>query len=194
SPGFATVAVLTLAIGIGANTAVFSVVRGILLRPLPYRDVDRLMIANLSVPDYKDLRDANHVFDRMAIFASNKYTLSAGGETEQLLGGVVSSEFFPLLSAPRLGRVFQPEEMREPLVVLSDRVWRSRFAGDRTVLGRAITLSGKPYTVIGVMPPEFEFPTAEFQLWVPFELSLEGAPQQALNRSLRIFRAVAHVK
>ena len=194
SPGFAAVAVLTLALGIGANTAVFSVVRGILLRPLPYRDVDRLMIANLSVPDYRDLRDANRSFDRMAVFASNKYSLAAGGETEQLLGGVVSSDFFPLLSAARLGRVFLPEEMREPVVVLSDRLWRSRFAGDRNVIGRTIVLSGKPYTVIGVMPPEFEFPSGEFQLWVPFELSLAAAPQQAANRSLRIFRAVAHVK
>ena len=155
SPGFAAVAVLTLALGVGANTAVFSVVRGILLRPLPYRDVDRLMIANLSVPDFRDLRDANRSFDRMAVFASNKYTLAAGGETEQLLGGVVSSDFFPLLSAARLGRVFLPGEMREPVVVLSDRLWRSRFAGDRTVLGRTIVLSGKPYAVIGVMPPEF---------------------------------------
>jgi putative ABC transport system permease protein len=169
-------------------------VRGILLRPLPYRDVDCLMIAGLSVPDYEDVRAANRVFDRMAVFASNKYLLSTAGETDQVLGGVVSADFFPMLSAPALGRAFAPEEVREPLVVLSDSLWRTRFGADRSVLGRSIQLSGKPYTIVGVMPPEFEFPTSRFQLWVPFELSLAGVPQQARNRSLRIFRAIGHVK
>ena len=194
SPGFAGVAIVTLALGIGANTAAFSVVRGILLKPLPYRDVDRLMIAGLSIPDYEDLRRSTRSFDRMAIFASNKYLLSASGEADQVLGGVVTADFFPLLSSPALGRTFAPDEVRQPYVVLSDRLWRSRFGADRSAVGRSIELSGKQYTILGVMPPGFEFPSARFELWVPLELSMASTTQQLTNRSLRIFRAVAHVK
>lgn len=194
SPGFFAVAVVTLALGIGANAAVFSVVRGVLLRPLPYRDADRLMLASLSVPDFRDVKESGRAFDRMALFASNQYSLTRRGESDQVLGGVVSPDFFSLLAAPRLGRVFRPEEGRERLVVLSDSLWRSRFGADRGVLGRSIDLGGRPFTVIGVMGSEFEFPTAAFQLWVPLEGSLDEVPAQRENRSLRIWRALAHLK
>jgi putative ABC transport system permease protein len=192
SPGFAALAIATLALGIGANTAMFSIVRGVLLRPLPYRDAGRLMIARLSVPDYRDFTRSSRSFDDTAIWASNLYNFTRGAESDQVLGGVVSNRFFPMLSAPALGRVFLPEDARAPRVVLSDRLWRSHFGADRGVLGRTMDLSGKTYTVIGVMPPDFEFPSADFRLWVPFEHALDTTPQQLENRSLRIFRVLAH--
>lgn len=194
SPGFAAVALATLALGIGANTAVFSVFRGILLRPLPYRDAGRVMAAGLSIPDYRDIRDANRVFDRMAVYASNMYLLSTPGGADQVRGGVVSADFLPMLSAPALGRVISPRESRDLVVVLSHRLWKSRFGSDPAVLGRSIELTAKTYTIVGVMPPEFEFPTADFQLWVPMETTMDSAASQLENRSLRIFRAIAHLK
>ena len=167
NPGFAAIAVVTLALGIGANTAVFSLTRGILLRPLPYREADRLLFAGLSLPDFRDLRDSCRSFDKMAVLASNRYNLVRGDESEQVLGGVVSAEFFPLLGPPRLGRAFGPAEEHERVVVLSDRFWKSRFGADPSVLGRAMDIGGAPYTILGVAGPEFEFPTSEFALWVP---------------------------
>lgn len=190
SPGFAALA--TLSLGIGANTAMFSIVRGVLLRPLPYRDAGPLMVARLSIPDYRDFTRGSRSFDDTAIWASNLYNFTRGAESDEMLGGVVSTRFFPLLSAPALGRVFLPEDARAPRVVLSDRLWRSHFGADPGVLGRTIDLSGKTYTVIGVMPPSFEFPSADFRLWVPFEHALDTTPQQLENRSLRIFRMIAH--
>ncbi|MEO8429934.1 MAG: ABC transporter permease [Acidobacteriota bacterium] len=192
APGFAAVAIATLALGIGANAAMFSIVRGVLLRPLPYRDVDRLVTAGISVPDYRDLREASRTLDRTAIWASNQYSLTRGDEAEPVLGGVVSTEFFTLLGGPARGRVFAPEDARSPVVVLSDRLWRSRFGSDPAVLGRTIELSGKPYSVIGVMPAGFEFPRSDFELWVPFDHSMATAPSQGENRALRIFRLLAH--
>src|SRR5262249_9566818 len=108
--------------------------------------------------------------------------------------GAAGRGFSPPLSAPRLGRVFREEESRERLAVLSDSLWRSRFGADPAVLGQSIDLSGKAFTVVGVMGPEFEFPTAAFQLWVPLEGSLDEAAAQRENRSLRIWRALAHLK
>src|SRR6266545_4782572 len=182
NPGFAAIAVVTLALGIGVNTAVFSLTRGILLRPLPYREADRLLFAGLSLPDFRDVRD------------SNRYNLVRGDESEQVLGGVASAEFFPLLGSPRLGRAFGPAEEHERVVVLSDRFWKSRFGADPSVLGRAMDIGGAPYTILGVAGPEFEFPTSEFALWVPLAAALNATPQQLNNRSLRIFRAIARVK
>jgi len=193
-PGFTLVAVLTLALGIGANTAIFSVVYGVLLKPLPYKDADRIVVANISPPDFRDLKEANHVFDQMAIWASNQYQVTSQGETAQMLGAVVSSEFFPMLGAPMLGRVWGPEEDTHPLAVISHELWQTRFGGDANVLGQTIKLYGDPHTIIGVMPPEFQYPNHEFKLWVPFGSARAKAPQQMENRQLRIFRAVAHLK
>ena len=191
SPGFAGLAIATLALGIGANTAMFSIVRGVLLRPLPYRDADRLMTANLSLPDYRDLASSARSFDGSAVWASNLYNFIRGAESEQVLGGVVSTGFFPLLASPSLGRTFLPEDAHLPRVVLSDSLWRSHFGADPGVLGRTMNLNGTIYTVIGVMPREFEFPRGDFRLWVPFEHALASTPQQLENRSLRIFRVLA---
>lgn len=194
NPGFTTVAVLTLALGIGANTAIFSVVNAVLMRPLPYKDSDRLVIARISVPDFRDLKQSSQVFDQMAIWASNLYSVTIENETSQVTGAIVSSDFFPMLGNPALGRVFKPEEDREPLVVLSHDFWQSRYGADPNVLGKSIRLSGKPHTVIGVMPPEFQFPGEEFKVWVTYGSAISATPEQAENRQLRIFRALAHLR
>lgn len=194
NPGFTAVALLTLALGIGANTAIFSVIYSVLLRPLPYPEAARLVVTNVSVPDYRDLKEANEVFDETAIWASNLYSLDANGEPEQLMGAVVSPSFFSLLGQPAIGRTFQPEEDRERLVVLSDDLWRKRFGGDASAVGGNLNLGGKSHTIIGVMPPEFQFPSSQFKLWVTFGSALAEAPVQAENRQLRIFRCIARLK
>ncbi|HKP85994.1 MAG TPA: ABC transporter permease [Blastocatellia bacterium] len=191
---FTVVAVLALALGIGANTAIFSVVYSILLKPLPYKDADRLAVANISIPDYRDLKEASQVFDETAIWASNLYSLSANGEAEQVLGAVVSPSFFTMLGQAAIGRVFGPEEERERLAVLSYDLWQRRFGGDTGALGQTIDLGGRVHTIIGVMPREFQFPSSQFKLWVPLESAMDVAPQQANNRQLRIFRVLAHLK
>ncbi|HWO03072.1 MAG TPA: ABC transporter permease, partial [Blastocatellia bacterium] len=194
NPGFTAVALLTLALGIGANTAIFSVVYSVLLRPLPYREADRLVVTNISIPDYRDLKEANQVFDESAIWASNLYTLKENGEPEQVTGAIVSPSFFSLLGPAAVGRTFEPEENRSPMVVLSYDLWKQRFGAAASALGQSLSLGGKNYTIIGVMPPEFQFPNSQFKLWVPFESAMDVAPEQAENRQLRIFRCIARLK
>jgi putative ABC transport system permease protein len=194
NPGFALVAAITLALGIGANTAIFSVVYGVLLKPLPYKDADRIVVANISPPDFRDVRESNQVFDQMAIWASNLYNVNIDGEAAQVMGAIVSPEFFPLLGSPFLGRAWRTDEDMQPLTVISYDFWQSRFHGDPKVIGKTIRLSNEVQTIIGVMAPEFQYPTRDFKLWTTFGLALSKAPKQAENRQLRIFRAVAHLK
>ena len=194
NPGFTVVAVITLALGIGANTAIFSVVYGVLLRPLPYHDADRMMVAHMSVPDYRDIKDANQVFDETAIWATNQYSLTVGGESQQTLGVVASAEFFSMLGQAAVGRTFTAEEDSEPLAVISHNLWKSRFGGEASVIGQSIDLGGRSHTIIGVMPPEFQFPNSQCKLWVTFGAARSTAPEQAENRQLRIFNALARLK
>jgi len=195
TPGFTLVAVLTLALGIGATTAIFSVVNAVLLRPLPYADADRLVTTRGSLLDIRDLERSNRSFDGMAAWASNLYNLRTDADTRQVLGGVVSRNLLPLLGVqPLLGRNFTEEDDRLDTVILGYGLWQSRFAGDPGVLGRTIDLSGTTYTVVGVAPAWFRFPTAEFQLWTPLSGIDIKRPQQATNRALRIFSAVARLK
>jgi hypothetical protein len=158
SPGFSALAVTTLALGIGANTAMFSIVRGVVLRPLPYRDAGRLMTASVSVPDFRDLQASARSFDRTAIWVSNLYNLTSGTDSKPVLGAVVSTDFFPMLSAASIGRVLLPEDAREARAVISDGLWRSHFSADPDVVGRTLNLSGRTYTVVGVMQRDFVFP------------------------------------
>src|SRR5262245_66639044 len=104
NPGFSLIAVITLAFGIGANSAVFSVVYGVLLKPLPYKDAERIVVARVSPPDFRDLKEATQVFDRMAIWGQNLYNVTINGETTQARGATVSPEFLPMLAQPALGR------------------------------------------------------------------------------------------
>ncbi|HEV7500865.1 MAG TPA: ABC transporter permease, partial [Vicinamibacteria bacterium] len=176
APGFTAVAVATLALGIGANTAMFSLVRGVLLRPLPYPQSERLVTASASLPDFEDLRREATVFDDAAVWASNLYALGGDGAGEQVRGAIVSDRFFPMLGAAALGRALQPSDAHDKVAVLSHGLWVRRFGADAGVIGRTVRLSGDTYTVVGVMGPEFQFPSAQFDLWVPLEGSLAAAP------------------
>jgi putative ABC transport system permease protein len=187
TPGFTAVTILTLALGIGANTAIFSVVDAVLFRALPYRDAGRLIWAtnfiqrqgqNLVFADvYAGWRTQNHVFENIAAYAASaEYTLTGAGRPERLRGARVTASFLEVLGiAPQLGRNFFPEEDRPAganAVLLSDAVWRSGFGADPQVVGRVIALDNAPYTVIGVLPRDFEFlDNSPADMLVPFQLT-----------------------
>jgi putative ABC transport system permease protein len=184
APGFAAIAIAALAIGIGANTAIFSVVNTLLLRPLPYRDADRLAIVwehniprdrknNVVAPaNFLHWRDMNQGFTDLAALSSTfDVTLTGAGDPEEVPTQLVTAEMFPILGVrPAIGRGFTAEEIRpgSRVVVISDRLWKRRFRGDPGILERPIVSSGTPYTVIGVMPPGFSFLDRNVDVWLPF--------------------------
>jgi putative ABC transport system permease protein len=188
SPAFALTAIVTLALGIGANTAIFTVTDALLLRPFPYRAPEQLV--SLSIKDqtkdssgtllrYELLRDRNRSFESVAAFTTDNANLTGRGEPLQVPVGRVSANFFPTLGVlPRLGRSFTEEEGRtegRPVVILSDSIWRTRFNSDPGVIGQTVTLDSTPYTVIGVLPADVQFPfVGEADIWLPryFEYSL----------------------
>ena len=189
SPGFAAVAVVTLALGIGANTAIFSIFNATLLRPLPYKDSARLVIlwstiprwgfsgpGSLTDPDYVQWEQQNQGFEQIAAFRGQTSNLTGSGIPERLLGSTASASLFPLLGAvPELGRVFSPQEQRpghENVVLLSHGLWVRRFGSDPLVLGKLITLDGKSFTVLGVMPARFQFPS-DADFWTPMVLTAD---------------------
>jgi putative ABC transport system permease protein len=184
-PGFTAVVVLTLALGIGANTAIFSVVNAVLLRPLPYRNAERLVWvagnvrggtnrASVSPPDYVDYRAQNTVFEEFAASTSvpSPVNLTGAGEPERLTGSRVTANYFRAFGVePALGRGFGADEERTgsaPIAVLSDGLWKRRFGGDPSIVGKTLTLDGKAVTVVGVAPPEFQYP-AGTELWLPLD-------------------------
>jgi len=187
NPGFTLVAIVTLALGIGANTTIFSVINSLLLKPIPFPDADRLVLVwksqvndpknrnIVSAPNYWDWRRQNDVFENMAIFdsAGKGYNLSGDGEPESVSGVRVSAGFFDVLGVkPRLGRTFLLEEEtagKHQVVVLSDGLWRSRYNSDPNIVGKTVKVDSETHTVIGVMPPKFEFQffSPIRQLWVP---------------------------
>ena len=195
SPAFTAVAVATLALGIGANTAVFSIVRGVLLRPLPYRNAGRLLFGNVSIPDAADIRRGAPAVEDAALFASNLYNVGIGAEVEQLRGALVSREFFRIVGGPALaGRALGEGDAEQPVAVLSQGLARRSFGSEAAALGRAIPLSGRAFTVVGVMPAAFELPGREYDLWIPLEHEMARTPAQMSNRGLRIFRMIALVR
>ena len=181
NPGFTVVAVLTLALGIGANTAIFSVVHAVLLKSLPYPDPDRLMILSeysarngsesVSWMDYLDWRQQNHSFEEMAAYNMSDFNFTGVDKPEVVRGGRVTSSFFSLVGAHTvLGRTFTPEEDQagaKRTAVLTYTFWRQRLGGDPTVLGKSLTLEGEPYTVIGVLGPTFQYFSRHIDLCVP---------------------------
>ena len=185
-PAFSAIVLATLALGIGANVAIFSVVNGVLLRPLPYADVDRIVQAEhrspystVSEPEFVDYRDGTTRFERVAAFVSVPVTLTGEGEPERVTVGRVSDGFFSILDvAPAIGRTFLPEEDRrhgppQRAVVLSHGLWTRRYGGDRSILGKQIRLNGIAVTVVGVMPQRFAMPSAETALWLPLRLNYD---------------------
>ncbi len=180
SPGFTIVAVLTLALGIGANAAIFSVVNGVLLRPLAYANPDRLVMVwghnenigneTASLPDFKDWRERNTVFEGMAAVANTRFDVTGDGEPERVDAALATADFFRVLGvAPALGRAFNANEEtsgRDRVVVLSHGYWERRFGSRADAVGRTITLSGLPYTVVGVAPAGFRFGNPS-EMWAP---------------------------
>src|SRR5262245_29619181 len=177
---FTAVAVLTLALGIGANTAIFSVVDAVLLRPLAYPDSGQLVSlsergpdwsgGSISYPNFTDWRNQQSVFERFGVYSGNNSTLTGAGEPVQLAGALMSADVFAALrTQPEIGRVFSEEEDKPgaaPVAVISHALWQNRFGGDAGIVNKAINLSGKPYTILGVMPAGFEFPD-KVDLWLP---------------------------
>jgi predicted permease len=189
NPGFTLVAALTLALGIGANTAIFSVVNGVLLRPLPYKDPQRLVTVFaprrmdqeflISSGGFTVLRHQNQVFEQVAAFLPmlDSSSITGDGEPEYLGGVTVSANLFTLLGVEaRYGRTFLPEEEKpgaNRVVVISHGLWRRRFGSDHKIIGRTISLNHEPYTVIGVMPPGFQFPPGGTSNgWLPLEIDI----------------------
>jgi len=205
NPGFTIVAVLALALGIGANSAIFSVVNTILLRPLPYKNPGALVMiweeaTHLGFPrntpppaNFIDWREQSRVFEAMAAMAERSFNLTGVGEPERLDGRRVSANLFSLLGVDaQLGRGFLPEEDQPGtrVVVLSYGLWQRHFGSDPGIIGRPLTLSGESYTVVGVMPRSFQFPTRGDQLWVPIAFPAEEAKQRG-NHYLEV---VARIK
>jgi len=184
NPGFTTIAILTLALGIGANTAIFSVVNAVLLRPLPFAEPERLVwlwdtepqlpTAPTSLPEFLDWKERNRSFEHLAAYQSGNMFLDAGDGTRDTPVGLVTPEMFALFRVnPILGRAFTAEETlpgRSRVVALSHAMWRNRFGADPNALGRTVELSGAAYTVIGVMPAGFSFPN-QAELWLPLPIN-----------------------
>ena len=185
APGFACIAIITLALGIGANTAIFSVVNAVLLRPLAFKDADRLVriwhvppqasfpgikTFSVSAANYLDWQKQNDVFEKMAIYHYGGFTLTAGDHAESVDATGVSGDFFATLGVqPTLGRTFTAEDDKpgqSHVVVLSNRFWQQHFGSNRDIVGRTITLDGASYSVLGVMPPSFRFPDYAL-MWTP---------------------------
>ena len=186
SPGFASLAILTLGIGIGANTAIFSLVHAVLLRSLPFRDPSRVLSVmetwkglrgDVSAGNFNDLRLANRSFERLAAVRYSSFNLSHGEEPQRVVGARVTEDFFGVFGVqPERGRVFVPEEDRPGaahVVVLSHRLWTGRLASDPNVLGQSLLLDGEPYTVVGIMPAAFDYARDNEELWVPAALPAE---------------------
>ena len=189
APGFAAAAVLIVALGIGSVTAIFSVVYGVVLRPLPYAEPDRLVAVwarapRLKLPralvgaaDAREWQRSSRAFEAVALARpiANFNLTGDGGEPERLLGSRVSPNLFAVLVVTTaLGRTFSEGEDqvgRDDVVLLSHGLWRRRFGGDPSVVGRTISLSGTPHTVVGVLRPDFQYPGREFQVWTPLTIN-----------------------
>jgi putative ABC transport system permease protein len=209
--GYTAVAVLTLALGIGANTAIFSVVNATLLRPLPYKNPDQIVMvwgtnpggfgwrgkSGFSAPSFLDYQQQNQVFERMATFNGVGFTLTGADNPEPIHGGMVTAEFFDVLAVqPILGRTFLPEEAQtgqDHVAVLNYNLWQRRFGSDPNIIGETIRLDATPYTVIGVLPQGFDFSIPDYfesrDLWVPNIL-----PRDNSERGHKYLSVIARLK
>ena len=213
SPSVSIVATIALALGIGANTAIFSVVNAVLLRPLPYPNSDALMSVfekdqsrgvvhgSYSYPNFFDLRAQNHVFEHIAAYHDSDFIMTGRGDPVRIQGGVVTADLFPVLATtPMLGRTFLPEEDKPAetgrVVILSERLFASRFNSDAAILNQPITLDGKSYTVIGVMPHGFEFPIQNepLDLWTTISDDAAGASPMTNQRGAHFLHVIGRLK
>ncbi len=209
SPTFVVVAVVTLALGIGANTAIFSLLDATLFKALPFRNADRLVLVwgrftglglphdrnAVSAPEFKDLEAGHHSFAALAAIDTNSFNVTTGGTPIHVSGAAVSPAFFDVLGvAPALGRGFTAEEGqpgRDRVVVLAHALWRSAFGGDPAVVGRTIRLNGQPVVVAGVMPASFDYP-AGMDLWKPLAFTAEDLSPN--NRGSHYLDVIARIK
>ena len=205
-PGFTITAVVALALGIGANTAIFSVINGVLLRSLSYADPESIVMLwehdrsdddkrNVVSPaNFQDWQKQSTSFERMAAAWDTRVNFTGGGEPEEFQAQRVTAAFFPVLGVqPAVGRFFADEEDRpggEPVVILSHRVWQSRFGGDPSVVGRQTTISGRQHTVVGVMPHDFYFLNSQVHAWLPLAID----PAIDYRTSGRFLRCVGRLK
>ena len=183
SPGFSLIAILTLALGIGANTAIFSVVNAVLLRPLPLTEPGQLVqifetkkfpagfLGSSSAANLNDWREQNTTLTGIAAYQYQDFALQEKSSPERILGTLVSANYFRVLGAqPLLGRTFlegEDQSAASAVIVLSEELWRAQFSADPAIIGRSVSLGGKPFTVIGVMPASFRFPSERAKLWAP---------------------------
>jgi putative ABC transport system permease protein len=206
-PTFTVVAIITLALGIGANTAIFSVVYGVLLQPLPYKEPERLTLLWtrlekigleqnwVSEPEVLDLREQSQLFEEFAVFAPESLSLTGNGEPEQLVGGTISSNLFKVLGVgPAMGRDFAPEEEKPgsgDVAILSHGLWQRRYGADPAIVGNTIQLAGRPHNVVGIMPPQFSLmlpaeahaPT-NIDVWTPY--AVDYTQQDRHSHSLTV--------
>jgi putative ABC transport system permease protein len=213
APSFSIVATIALALGIGANTAIFSVVNAVLLRPLPFANPEQLMAVwetdqqrgqergTYSYPNFRDLREQNHVFEHIASYHNADFIMTGRGEPARLQGAVVNADLFPLLGmAPVIGRGFLPDEDKPSetgrVVVLSQELFQKRFNSDAGVLNQSITLDGTSYTVIGVMPSAFQFPVQNepVELWTTVASDASGKEPMTDIRGAHYMNVIGRLK
>ena len=215
SPGFTAVAVLTLALGFGANSAIFGVIDPVLLRPLPFHAPSRLVVVKptepgrrddigVSYPTFLDWRSQNHVFEGLSVFRQDDFTLTGRGEPAHLTGGVVSANLFSVLGVPpAIGRDFIPPEDQPSAtglpIILGHSVWQNRFGSDPKIVGQSLTLDGQTFSIIGVMPVSFQFPVQRtpVEFWTTIALdaqSVNGSPPMTAQRGAGYLEVIARVK
>ena len=207
SPGFAAVTIGVLALGIGANTAIFSVVHAVLLKPLPFPDAERIVVVphtppqdifpgrkyfSVSPANYYDWKAQNDVFSHMAMVADGRATLTGSGEPASISAYYVTSEFFPVMGArPLMGRVFtaSDDEPGQDVAIISEEMWKSRFGGSPSVVGTTMIVDGKSHAIVGVLPEKLAYPP-ETRVWIPLVLS----PQDRALRAIHDFGVLARLK
>src|SRR5262245_53107266 len=199
-PGFVAVAVVTLAFGIGANTAIFSVVDAVLLNPLSFPEPERIVVVDgtnlslgiseggaTSVPDFSDWRNQSSSFEQIAAFVAGGSVLSTSDGPERVRGTSVSEDFFPLFRTnPLKGRLLQADEFKggdDYVAILSYALWQRRFGGSDSVIGSKVQMSNFSVTIVGVMPPGFDYPT-QTEMWFPFPV--DPAKEKRFNRYLTV--------
>ena len=205
TPGFTIVAILTLALGIGATTAVYAVADGAILRPFPYPDMDRLMLIgeigangqpmSVSWPNFQDWQTQNDVLSEIGLYRNQTVTLTGAGDPERLSGSLASSGMFAATGIPPLmGQVFGPADDQPDAghtAIISERLWRTHFGARADMVGQVVAFDNEPYTIAAVMPAKMRFPGRTTDVWLPLGLSVRGFPPRGAHPGLQ---AIGRVK